>query len=436
MVQLLTRIKNGKIWIENQIVERDLIIEGAKIKKTVKKTETEPVDRVIDAKGDLILPGLIDSHAHLRDGKLSYKEDFLSGTMAAVAGGFTLVIDMPNTNPLVSNPQRLIERKALAHNRIYSDVGFLAMPTDLSKVTELSQPGCLGYKVYTHRIFEGADFSDDRMLRRLFQEVAKTNLPLSIHAEDPRRIRELPESYNAEEHAKAHSKEAEADMIKKIIKIASDFPIKVRICHISTAEGLQLLLEAKRYNSNIFSEVTPAHLTLEASILKRLGKLAVVEPPIRELDDVLALRRGVWDGAIDVIGTDHAPHTLTEKLAEKPSSGFPGFETAIPILFTLVKGGFLPFSNVVRALTDGPAKLYGLSEYGLIGKDKIANLTFIRFVPEYLIDSSKSYSKAKFSPFNGFKAEAIVTRTIIRGETVFTSEDGIIDLKNGKVVEH
>ncbi|MEM3403282.1 MAG: dihydroorotase family protein [Nitrososphaeria archaeon] len=432
---MLTRIINGKVWIKDQIVERDIIIEGVKIKKIIKKTEGEQVDRIIDAKGDLILPGLIDAHAHLRDGNLSYKEDFSSGTRAAIAGGFTLVIDMPNTNPPVSNSQRLIERKTLAHGRIYCDVGFLVMPTDFSKITQLSKSGCLGFKVYTHRVFEDANFSEGERLRSLFKEAMKTNRPISIHAEDPKKIHKLPESYDAEEHSKAHPKGAEIEMIKEIIKVASDFPIKVRICHISTAEGLQLFVESKRYNSNLFSEVTPAHLALETSILRKVGKLAVVEPPIREFKDVLALRKGVWDGAIDVIGTDHAPHTLTEKLADKPSSGFPGFETAVPILFTLAKGGFLPLSNVVKALTEGPAKLYGLIEYGSIDKDKVANLTFIKFVPEYLIDSSKSYSKAKFSPFNGFKAEAIVTRTIVRGETVFTSEDGVIDLKNGKIVE-
>jgi dihydroorotase len=167
---------------------------------------------------------------------------------------------------------------------------------------------------------------------------------------------------------------------------------------------------------NYFVEVTPAHLTLDESILSECDKICLVEPPLREKSNVIFLRKMFWEGAIDVVGTDHAPHTLEEKLSDKPPAGFPGLETAVPILFT------------------NPAKIFNLRGYGAIREGNVANLTLIKFVPEYRIDSSKFYSKAKFTPFEGFKVEAAVTKTIIRGETVYERGAGIVGGKRGKVV--
>ncbi|MCX8188142.1 MAG: dihydroorotase family protein [Nitrososphaeria archaeon] len=433
---MLTRIVNGRIWKDGNILEKDILIEDEKILDLIRKGQKVQVDRILDAKGALILPGLVDAHTHLRDSRISYKEDFVSGTSAAVAGGFTVVLDMPNTEPPITSPERLEDRIASARKKILCDVGFYAMPLYMDKIEDLVRTGCIGFKIYTHKSFEEINFFEDETIDKLFKAVEKTGLTLSIHAEDPSKIGYLGEKYNAIEHARAHSIEAEVNMIKRILNLAKKYNLKIRFCHISTAEGIKIVAGEKRYSLNYFTEVTPAHLTLDESILHKYDKICVVEPPIRGKEDVIFLRKMFWNGVIDIIGTDHAPHTLDEKLCDRPAPGFPGLETAVPVLFTLAKKGFIPFSKLIESLTSNPARIFNLNGYGAIDKDNVSNLTFLKFVPEYEIDSSKFYSKAKFTPFKGFKAETIVTRTIVRGETVYDRESGVIDERRGKVIKH
>ncbi len=433
---MLTRIVNGRIWKGGNILEKDILIEDDKIVDLIRKSQKVQVDRILDAEGALILPGLIDAHTHLRDSKISYKEDFVSGTSAAVAGGFTAVLDMPNTEPPITSPERLKDRISSAEKKILCDVGFYAMPLYADKICDLVKAGCIGFKIFTHKSFENINFFEDEMIELILKTIEKTGLILSIHAEDPSKIEHLGEKYDAIEHAKAHSIEAEVSMIKRILSTAKKYHSKIRFCHISTAEGIKIVAEEKKYSLNYFVEVTPAHLTLDESILQKCGKICVVEPPLRGKDNVIFLRNMFWDGVIDIVGTDHAPHTLEEKLCDKPASGFPSLETTVPILFTLAKKGFIPFSKLIESLTSNPARIFNLKGYGTIDKGNISNLTFIKFVPEYGISGSKFYSKAKFTPFEGFKAEVVVARTIVRGETVYEKKIGVIDERRGKVIKH
>ena len=435
MAKLITRIANGKLWLKDQIIERDVIINDDKIRSIIRRTETANVDKVINAEGAIVLPGLIDSHVHLRDGELAYKEDFNTGTKAAVAGGFTLVIDMPNMIPPTSTIERLLERISIAKNKILCDVGFYAMPTKIDQLYSLAKAGCFGFKIYTHRIFEEADFSDPVLLGELIREVKKIGLPLVIHAENPAKFNSLGENFDAVDHAWSHPPEAESSMINTILNIARNLDLEIHFCHISTSEGIKTLTNAKSSNHNIKIEVTPHHLCLDSSILEQCRKKCVVEPPLRDSSHVFSLREALWNNNIDLISTDHAPHTLSEKNSDKPIGGFPGLETAIPVLLTYIKKGILPFSNTIRSLTEQPSKILPVTDHGTIEENKIANLTFVKFIPPYKIDPSKFYSKSKYSPFENFMAEAAVMRTIVRGETVFTREEGTLDLIKGKTVE-
>ncbi|MEM3503625.1 MAG: dihydroorotase family protein [Nitrososphaeria archaeon] len=432
---MLTRIVNGRIWKDGNILEKDILIEDERIVDLIRKGQNVQAERIIDAEGALILPGLVDAHTHLRDSRISYKEDFVSGTSAAVAGGFTAVLDMPNTEPPVTNSERLKNRMASAEKRIFCDVGFYAMPLYVDMIEDLARAGCIGFKIFAHKSFEEVNFFEDEAIDKLLKAVEKTGLILSIHAEDPSKIGHLGEKYNAIEHAKAHPIEAEVNMIRRMLNLAKKYNLKIRFCHISTAEGIKTVAEAKKYSLNYFAEVTPAHLTLDESILQKCDKICVVEPPIRTKEDVIFLRNMFWNGVIDIVGTDHAPHTIEEKLCDKPAPGFPGLETAVPVLFTLAKKGFIPFSKLIENLTSNPAKIFNLKGYGRIDKDSISNLTFLKFVPEYEIDYTKFYSKAKFTPFKGFKAEVTIARTIVRGETVYEKESGVIDERRGRIIK-
>ncbi|MGQ9780987.1 MAG: dihydroorotase [Nitrososphaeria archaeon] len=431
---MLTRIVNGKVWLNGRIFQKDIIIEDDLIKEVIRKSQHTNVDRILDAEDALILPGLVDSHTHLRDGLQAYKEDFVSGTSSAVAGGFTLVMDMPNSIPPITTPQRLIDRMNLAVHRILCDVGFHSMPTQREHVLALKKAGCIGYKIYTHKTFEDAVFSTKQSLVSLFEEVSGTNIPLSIHAEDPSLLIELEGDYNAQDHARAHPREAEISMVNTIIEVAEMFPVRTRICHVTTSESLQAISRSRQHHCNIHSEVTPSHLTFDRSIYGDCKKICTVEPPFREHSDVVSLRNSLWKGEIDIIGTDHAPHHESEKISGRPAPGFPNLETAVPVLLTLAKKGYIPLSDTIESLTAAPASFFSLRDHGSIDSGKVANLTFVKFVPEYEIDPSKFCSKAKFSPFKGFKAEAAVVRTIVRGETAYSRKEGVSDIRKGKVV--
>ena len=423
-------IVNGKVWIGSKFADVGISISNGTIQKIGKEHRLPNAGDKFDAKGKMVFPGFIDVHTHLRDAEYSYKEDFASGTSAAVAGGFTTVLDMPNTSPPITGAEALRNRILNAKGRIYCDVGFYGTTNSTSIVTELAEEGCIAFKAYLHKAIDSVVF-DSEKIKNLIVAAEKSRRLVCFHAEDPALINK--KARTAEEHLQAHPARAEVSAIEQIIKIASKTQGKVHICHLSTKEGLKLINEARKLGTDITCEAAPHHMLLNSAIIAESGGIGVVEPPLRAPADSSAILEGVCSGLIPIVATDHAPHALKEKGNENPRPGFPQLETLAGLLFTLVNQERISAKHALATITDNPASRFNLSRIGAIKEGFRANITILDPKKSWKIDSGTFYTKAKYSPFEGRILRGKVFATIVGGELVYENGD-IISKPNGDIV--
>jgi dihydroorotase len=425
-------IVNARVWLRRKIVEAGISIVGDRIAKIGKDSNLLKAERVFDVGGRLVLPGFIDVHTHLRDFELSYKEDFLSGTAAAVAGGFTLVLDMPNNKPPTTTPEVLKARIQKAEGRLYCDVGFYATPRSPDRVRDLANSGCVAIKIYMTRSLNGERYSTEKEIYDLVKETSSLGIMLSVHAEDLRMIRKVSNSPSPNLHARFHPIKAEENAIDMVIDAAGKSHGRIHICHVSTLEGLSKIRRAKKSGIDVTCEATPHHANLTKEVFEKFGKIAIVEPPLRSKKHTEVILRGISNGDIDILATDHAPHTLEEK--ERANPGFPGLEIALPVFFTLVRDGLLPLDRVIDAFTIKPAKRFSLNHTKEVDVGKMANFTVIDLKRERKINQERFFTKAKFSPFNGMVVKAGVYATFVRGKEVFLNGEMASKAGVGKVI--
>ncbi len=441
-----TVLHNAKICFQGTIIEAGLAIEEGKIVKIAKKTNLPPASTKMNLKGHITLPGLIDSHVHLRDQQLAYKEDFFTGTAAAAAGGITLAVDMPNNKPVTLNSFSLRERMKLAEKRVLINVAFnSAFPTRLEKIAEVIKVGAVGFKVYLSKRIGGIDVDDDELLLAAFRQVAKKGVPVAVHAEDRkileerRREMETAGRNDTGAYVKAHPPEAEAQSIQRIIKLVKKSGVRVHFCHISSAIGLKAVQAAKKADLPVTCEVTPHHLFLSSEQYRKFGTLALTDPPLRTQEDILALWSALKSGLIDVIASDHAPHALEEKKIEsvwEAKPGIPGLETTLPLLLTRVNEGRLTFSDLVRLTSENPAKIFGLNNRGGLEEGNWADIVVVDMKREHTIDSSSFLSKAKYSPFDGFQVKGKPIKTFVSGQLVMDEGEIVADPGTGQAVHN
>ncbi|MBM3896962.1 MAG: amidohydrolase family protein [Thaumarchaeota archaeon] len=420
---------NGKVWFDSKFIETGISISDGVIKKIAKEHKLPEADSKFDVKGKMIFPGFIDTHTHLRDAGYSYKEDFGSGTSAAVAGGFTTVLDMPNTSPPITRAEALRKRIQNAKGKIYCDVGFYSTTNDPSMVTELAEES-VAFKAYLHKAIDSVMF-DPEKIENLIVSARKSGRLVCFHAEDRNLIDKNAKT--PEEHLDAHPVRAEVSAIEQVIRIASKTQGKVHICHLSTKEGLELIRKARKFGVDISCEATPHHMLLDSTTVAELGGIAVVEPPLRTAIDSAAILDGVSAGLIPIIATDHAPHALREKGNENPHPGFPQLETLVGLLFTLVNQGRISVKRAISAITENPASRFNLDKIGAMKEGFRANLTILDPKKNWKIDSGIFYTKARYSPFNGRIVRGKVFATIIRGRVVY-EEGEIVSKPDGEVV--
>lgn len=388
-------------------------------------------DKTIDLKGMIVLPGLIDVHVHFRDPGLTYKEDFHTGSSAAAAGGFTTVLDMPNTIPPTNTPKAFREKIKIGEKKSLVDFGMHAGVSDPSNIKELAKLRPASFKIFM-------DLVDCDFLMEAFSKINRVAPEhiISLHAEDGTLVQQCTEMMKKEGddpelYALARPPQAEIEAVDLAISLARKYKQNVHFCHVSTKKSLPLINIAKNNGLKVTSEITPHHLFLDSSYLKQFGNLAKTNPPLRDAENRLNIN---YLSKIDVIGTDHAPHTLKEKRENvwNAPPGIPGLETILPLLLTKVNQGKISLETVKRLLCENPAKIFNMQHKGFILEGMDADLVVVDLKKESVIDPDSFKSKAKYTPFECFKVCGIPVMTIVRGRKVM--ENGEILQNHGKFV--
>lgn len=437
-------LHNAKIYTRGELVEAGLAIEEGKIFKIAKETNLPRASAKLNLKGQIILPGLIDVHVHLRDQQQAYKEDFFTGTSAAAAGGVTLTIDMPNNKPVTMDSKSLKERMSLAETRAVVNVAFYsAFPENLSEISSIIKEGAIAFKLFLLQKIGGLDIRDDDALSRAFDKVAEMGVPVAVHAEDMETLENVRERLQGagrkdlEAYLKVHSPTAEAKAIHRVTRLMKKSGVHVHFCHISSSSGLKACLTAKKLGLPITCEVTPHHLLLSSKDLKRYSTLALTVPPVRTKNDLKALWSALKQGSIDAVASDHAPHTMEEKEANSVwdvKTGIPGLETMLPLMLTQVNEGRLTMSELVRVTSERPAEIFNIKNRGSLNEGNSADLIVVDLNREYNINSSKFRSKAKFSPFDGWKVKGKPTKTFVNGQLIMDEDEIVAKPGTGQVI--
>jgi len=437
-------LKNAKAYVNKEIVECSIAIEKGKIFKIGKEANMPKAELKIDLKGLLVLPGLIDAHTHLRDEGKAYKEDFHSGTAAAAAGGITTVLDMPNNNPVTMSPETLKNRMKVAERKIVVNVGFFSeFPKNMKEIGEIIAEGALAFKLFMAEQVGGLNIDDEDALQKAFGIVKRLGAPTAVHAEDGVLLEKAKKELKSlgrndiEAFLEAHSEGVEEKAVKRLLNIVKRTGVRLHFCHISTEKSLNAIVAGKKSGMQITCEATPHHLLLTEDNLKKVGTLALTVPPVREKHHSEALWKGVLNGWIDILSSDHAPHTLEEKKAKNVwdvKVGIPGLETMLPLMLTMVKNEKLSIAHLVRLLAEKPAEIFNLEGKGSVKDGNDADLVVVDLKRKFKIDSSKFHSKAKYSPFDGWSVEGKPVKTFVNGKLIMEEDEIVADAGSGKII--
>lgn len=345
------------------------------------------------------LPGLIDPHVHLRTPGQSYKEDFYTGTAAALAGGFTAIIDMPNNTIPITTENLLLEKQKIAESQIVCDVGFhFGSLGENFEEFEKVQEKVLGIKIYLNQT-TGNYIVDEKVFQNICMRWPKGK-PVLVHAE--------------------------ADVLESIITIGKKADQRLHICHVSSETELKIIIQAKEKGLNVTCGVTPHHLFLTEDDAKKLGPYGHMKPSLKSKSDVDFL----WSNlkAIDVVESDHAPHTKDEKESDNPPYGVPGLETTLPLLLTAMTEGKMTLEEIIDKCYTKPKEIFHLP-------DQPDTFIDVDESEEWVIKNENLFTKCKWSPFDGWKIKGRVKSVTIRGTKVFEDGKVIAEPGFGKVVQ-
>lgn len=419
-------IKNGRIIDPDSKMDQvaELLIEDDKIAQVGEKLEAK-ADRIIDAKGCFVMPGLIDMHVHLRDPGLTYKEDIVTGAQAAARGGVTTVLAMPNTKPVMDDPSRVAYVKHKAKEFAVINVLQVGAITKGMKGEELSDIEGMA-KMGIPAISEDGKSVMNTQLYKEAMEIAKElDIPVLAHCEDIDMVN--GGCMNQDEKSKEFglpgiSNAVEDCIVARDIILSRDTGCHLHLCHCSTEASALMLKRAKEEGIPVTGEVCPHHFTLTTDDMVRNDTNYKMNPPLRRKRDLEALRQGLKDDVFDVISTDHAPHSREEKSQSmlRAPFGIVGLETSVALTITeLVDTGWLTPMQMAEKMSYNPAKILKLEDKGSLRPGKTADVVIIDPEEEYVIDVNAFASKGKNSPFHGRKVKGKVKMTICSGAVVY-----------------
>lgn len=421
-------IKNGRLINPSEKLDKvmDIFVEDGIIKEKAESIEKQ-ADTVIDATGCYVMPGLIDLHVHFRDPGLTYKEDIETGSKAAAKGGFTTVCCMPNTKPVVDNVETvkyIIEKGEKTGLTNVLPVGAVTKNmagVEITDVEELKKAGICAISE------DGKSVMNLGVYRKAMKNAAKANVPVLAHCEDINLVEggviNLGDK-SSELGVKGISNAVEDVIAMRDIMLAKETGATLHLCHCSTKDSVEMVKRAKEEGIKVTAEVCPHHFSMCSDDITSNDGNFKMNPPLRAREDMEALIKGLQDDIMDVISTDHAPHSAEEKAKdlEHAPFGIVGLETSVALTVTnLVKKGYLTPMQMAAKMSYNPAKVLGIPK-GTLDEGKIADITIIDPNKEYTIDVNTFESKGKNTPFDGYKVSGEVEYTILNGKVVYSNK--------------
>lgn len=390
----------------------------------------------IDARGLTILPGVIDTQVHFREPGLEHKEDLETGSQAAVMGGVTAVFEMPNTRPATTTAELLADKVKRASGRMHCDFAFFVGATrdNIDEIPMLERlPGSAGIKVFMGSSTGDLLVADEESLSRIIGRLSRR---ASFHAEDEARLKARAGERvpgRPESHPVWRDEETAFLATERLVRLAEQHRRRVHVLHISSAREIEFLSRHKAWAS---VEATPHHLTLAApECYRRLGTYAQMNPPVRDEANQRGIWQGIADGTVDILGSDHAPHTREEKDHTYPDShsGMTGVQTLLPVMLDHVANGRLSLHRLVDLTSAGPARLFGIRAKGRIAMGYDADLSVVDLKRPFTITNGWIRSRCGWTPYDGLKVASSVVGTFVRGRKVMW-EGELIERAQGRAV--
>jgi dihydroorotase len=421
----MIKINNAKL-ADNSLV--DLEINNGVISK-LGKSSGKQTDG-IDATGKLLLPGLVDLHTHLREPGREDSETVLTGSQAAVAGGYTAISSMANTNPVADTAGVVEQIYRLGKEAGLCDVNPIGAVTKGLNGEQLAELGAMADSIAGVRIFsdDGKCVSDPLIMRRALEYVKTFNGIIAQHAQEPRLTinAQMNEgSVSARIGLPGWPAIAEEAIIARDILLAEHVQSRLHICHLTTAGGVELVRWAKQRGIQVTAEVTPHHLLLTDDLVENYDPIYKVNPPLRTQKDVMALREGLAEGIIDIVATDHAPHPAEDKDCEWQAAAFGmvGLETAFSVVVkTMIESKLMSWADLVDRMSVKPAQIAGYKQQGqVIGENSPANLILVDTASSWQVERNNLKSKSKNTPFNGMNLPAVISDVIYNGKLVLSN---------------
>jgi dihydroorotase len=419
-------IKNGSCYINGNLEKTDIALIGNKIKK-IGKIDVNS-SKVFDATDKLVLPGIIDTQVHFREPGSTDREDLESGSRAAVLGGITSVFEMPNTNPPTSSLIEFEKKLNLAKNRMHCNYAFYfgATPENADQLSKLKDlKGCCGVKLF-------AGSSTGKLLVAKEEDIEKvissSDRVVSIHSEDEEILnlrKKFIKEGDVHSHPEWRNNECAMSSTRRVVKIAERYNKQIHVLHVTTKEEVDFLAMHKK---NVTFEITPQHLTLYApDCYDKLGTYAQMNPPIRKKEHYDRLWTAVKNSIVDVLGSDHAPHSKEDKTKKYPASpsGMPGVQTILPIMLNHINNNKLSLKQLIELMCENPCKIFSIQNKGYIKEGFDADLTVVDMNKKQIIKNELMATKCGWTPFHDMSIKGFPIATIINGEIV---------MSNGKIV--
>ena len=434
-------IKNGKVVSPDAVIEASIAIKDGRVLAIGADSAMPPAKEIFDAAGMHILPGAIDDHVHFRDPGYPHKEDWQSGTAAAAFGGVTPVFDMPNTIPPTGTADILAAKHEIAAAKAHIDFGLYGLLGDdtIANVPALVAGGVIGFKLYMGNTFGKIPSPDTGATLECFEVAAATGKRISLHAENndimERRQKRLMAAGKRDQfaHLAARPPVVAVEAVSRAAILAEWTGARIHVLHISTADELRPLREAKARGVDITGETCPHYLMLSTEDYTRVPGVIAVNPPVREKRNQEPIWQALLDGSIDVIATDHAPHAPEEKTRNDiwtVDCGFPGVETQMPLMLTEVNAGRMTICDYVRMSAYNPARIWGLyPRKGALLPGSDADIAIVDLSRAHIIRDAETQSRSKISPWDGRQVKGLPIHTLVRGRFVMKDRTLVSETK-------